>query len=83
MSVPSLANVSELPPLREDVLYDAEQAGLYVGRTEIWMKRAARADKIPARQVGRFWKWSAANIRSIVAGEPHVPQRRKRARRTA
>ncbi|MET4923625.1 hypothetical protein P3L51_14860 [Streptomyces sp. PSRA5] len=75
--------MAELPPLRDDVLYDAEQAGRYIGRTPIWLKRAARADQIPARRVGRFWKWSAANIRSIVAGEPHVPQRRKRARRPA
>uniref|UniRef100_UPI0034145C42 hypothetical protein n=1 Tax=Streptomyces scopuliridis TaxID=452529 RepID=UPI0034145C42 len=76
-------NGEELPPLRDDVLYDAEQASWYIGRTSIWLKRAARADQIPARRVGRFWKWSAANIRSIIAGEPHVPQRRKRSRRTA
>ncbi|MGW6603295.1 hypothetical protein [Streptomyces sp. NPDC055036] len=76
-------NGEELPPLRDDVLYDAEQASRYIGRTPIWLKRAARADQIPAQQVGRFWKWSAANIRSIVAGEPHVTQRRKRSRRTA
>ncbi|MFE9886247.1 hypothetical protein [Streptomyces scopuliridis] len=75
--------MTELPPLRDDVLYDAEQASRYIGRTPIWLKRAARADQIPARQVGRFWKWSAANIRSIVEGEPHVPRRRKRSRRTA
>lgn len=73
----------DLPPLRDDVLYDAEQAGQYVGRTRIWMIRAARADEIPARKVGRFWKWSAAQIRSIVAGEPHAPRRRRAARRSA
>ncbi|MGW2511303.1 hypothetical protein ACWC0A_18090 [Streptomyces scopuliridis] len=78
MSTPPLADTAELPPLRDDVLYDAEQASRYIGRAPIWLKRAALADRIPARRVGRFWKWSAANIRSIVAGEPHVPQRRKR-----
>ncbi|MFD3483816.1 hypothetical protein [Streptomyces sp. NPDC058665] len=82
MTTPSLVGIAGLPPLRDDVLYDAEQAGLYIGRTAIWMQRAARADQIPARRVGRVWKWSAANIRSIVAGE-HVPQRRKRARSSA
>lgn len=83
MSAPTITT-ADLPPLRDDVLYDAEQAGRYLGRTRIWMIRAARADEIPARKVGRFWKWSAANIRSIVAGEPHTPQRRKRpSRRTA
>lgn len=77
-------DIQNLPPLRDDVLYDAVQTGEYVGRTPIWLKRQARADKIPARQVGRYWKWNAAQIRSMVAGEPHVPQRRKRAsRRTA
>ncbi|MFB6950216.1 hypothetical protein ACWFRQ_17845 [Streptomyces niveus] len=80
MTTPTLDDIAELPQLRDDVLYDAEQAGLYLGRTAIWMIRAARADQIPARRVGRSWKWSAANIRSIVAGD-HVPQRRKRARR--
>lgn len=82
MSALPLAAVAELPPLHEDVLYDAEQAGQYIGHSDIWMKRAARSGQIPARQVGRTWMWSAANIRSIVAGE-HVPQRRKRARRAA
>jgi hypothetical protein len=74
----------ELPPLRDDVLYDAEQTSQYVGRTPIWLKRAARADEIPAIKSGRFWKWNARQIRSIVAGEPHVPARRRRpSRRSA
>lgn len=77
MSTPNLVDLAELPPLRDDVLYDAEQAGLYIGRPAIWMQRAARADKIPARRVGRSWKWSAKDIRSIVAGE-HIPKRRTR-----
>lgn len=76
-------SAAELPPLRDDVLYDAETAAEYLGRTRIWMIRQARANEIPALKVGRFWKWSAAQIRSMVAGEPHKPQRRRRASRTA
>lgn len=76
-------SLEDLPPLRDDVLYDAETASKYVGRTAIWMKRAARADEIPAVQQGRFWMWNAAQIRQMVAGESHTPQRRKRMRRSA
>lgn len=69
---------ADLPPLRDDVAYDAETAGRYVGRTRIWMIRQARADEIPGHKNGRYWQWSAAEIRSIVAGEPHTPKRRRR-----
>ncbi|WP_181785229.1 hypothetical protein [Streptomyces phytophilus] len=65
-----------LPPLREDLLYDAEAAGRYVGRTAQWMKRAARAGRIPAVRDGRFWKWNAPQIRQIVAGDCSPPDRR-------
>lgn len=69
---------ADLPPLRDDVLYDAEQASQYVGRNALWMKRSARAGQIPALRQGRYWKWNASHIRSIVAGEPHMPKRRRR-----
>lgn len=70
---------ADLPPLRDDVLYDADEASRYIGRDPLWLKRAANADDIPAVKMGRFWMWNAKQIRSIVAGEPHKPQRRKRA----
>lgn len=77
-------SADELPPLRDDRLYTAEETGRYVGRTAIWLKRAARADEIPAVRSGRFWMWNARQIRQLIAGEPHTPQRRKRrSRRTA
>lgn len=65
---------TDLPPLRDDVLYDAEQAGRYIGRSALWMKRAARADEIPHVHIGRFYRWNATNIRQMVAGEPHKPR---------
>ncbi|RDG34672.1 MerR family transcriptional regulator [Streptomyces corynorhini] len=72
-----------LPPLRDDVLYTAEETAPYVRRTPIWLKRAARADEIPAIKSGRFWRWNAQQIRQLIAGEPHVPQRRRRSRRAS
>jgi hypothetical protein len=69
----------ELPPLRDDVLYDAETAGRYIGRNREWIIRAARADTIPSSgKIGRFWVWNAATIRQIISGEPHTPKRRMR-----
>lgn len=72
------ALIEELPPLQDDRLYTAEEAAPYVGVTKNWLQRAAGADRIQHVPVGRFKRWSAQNIRDIVAGVPHQPSRQAR-----
>ncbi|KAF0647119.1 MULTISPECIES: hypothetical protein [Streptomyces] len=69
---------SDLPPLRDDCLYTADEAALYTGMSANWLKRAAAADRIQHTYVGRFPRWSAQHIRDIVAGTSHRPHRRER-----
>lgn len=70
--------IEELPPLQEDRLYTAEEAAPYVGVTANWLKRSAGSDRVQHTPVGRFKRWSAQNIRDIVAGVPHQPSRHPR-----
>lgn len=70
--------IEELPPLQEDRLYAAEEAAPYIGVKPNWLKRAAGADRVQHTSVGRFKRWSAQNIRDIVAGVPHQPSRQSR-----
>ncbi|WP_200309175.1 hypothetical protein [Streptomyces adelaidensis] len=70
--------VAELPPLSDDRLYTAEEAAPYVKVTARFLKRAAGSDTIQHVRVGRFPRWSAQNIRDIVAGVPHRPRPRRR-----
>lgn len=70
--------IEELPPLQEDRLYAAEEAAPYIGVKPNWLKRAAGADRVQHTSVGRFKRWSAQNIRDIVAGAPHQPSRQAR-----
>lgn len=71
--------VAELPPLSDDRLYTAEDAAPYVALSPRYLKRGAAADTIQHTYVGRYPRWSAQNIRDIVAGVPHRP-RSKRSR---
>lgn len=71
----------DLPPLQDDRLYTAEDAAPYISVEPRFLKRGAAADTIQHTYVGRFPRWSAQNIRDIVAGVPHQPTRR-RARQT-
>lgn len=70
--------VAELPPLSDDRLYTADEAAPYLSLTPRFLKRAAAADQIQHTYVGRFPRWSAQNIRDIVAGVPHRPRPRRR-----
>ena len=70
--------VAELPPLSDDRLYTAEEAAPYVSVTARFLKRAAYAETIQHTRVGRFVRFSAQNIRDIVAGTPHRPTPRRR-----
>jgi len=69
--------VAELPPLSDDRLYTAEEAAPYVNVSARFLMRAAAADTIQNTPVGRFRRWSAQNIRDIVAGVPHRPRPRR------
>jgi hypothetical protein len=69
--------MAELPPLSDDRLYTAEIAAEYVGMKARYLKRGAAADTIQHTYVGRFPRWSAQNIRDIVAGVPHRPRSRR------
>jgi hypothetical protein len=66
--------MAELPPLSDDRLYTAEEAAQYVSVSARFLKRGASADSIQHRYVGKFPRWSAQNIRDIVAGVPHRPR---------
>jgi hypothetical protein len=70
--------VAELPPLSDDRLYTAEQIAPYVSLSARYLKRSAASDTIQHTYVGRFPRWSAQNVRDIVAGVPHRPRPRKR-----
>lgn len=70
--------VAELPPLSDDQLYTAEEAAPYIKVAPRFLRRGAAADTIQHTYVGRFPRWSAQNIRDIVAGVPHRPRPRKR-----
>jgi excisionase family DNA binding protein len=70
--------MAELLPLSDDRLYTAEEAAPYVNVTPRFLKRAAYADTIQHTRVGRFVRFSAQNIRDIVAGAPHRPRPRSR-----
>lgn len=86
MTTPStgmLLVIAELPPLRDDVLYDAQQASQYTRMSVNWLKRAAGSDQVQHTPVGRFKLWSAQNIRDIIAGVPHKSARKSRARSAA
>lgn len=86
MTTPStglLLAIGELPPLRDDVLYEAHQASQYTAMSVRWLKRAAGADQIQHTPVGRYKRWSAQNIRDIVAGVPHKPAHKSRAKSAA
>ncbi|KUH38425.1 MULTISPECIES: hypothetical protein [Streptomyces] len=77
-AVADIRQTIDLPPLRDDYLYTAEETSLYTNVSANWLKRAAAADRIQNTYVGRFPRWSAQNIRDIVAGAPHRPRRRER-----
>jgi hypothetical protein len=76
---------------QEPFSYDAEEAGGFLGRSADWMKKQARAGKIPCTRVGQSMRWTPEHIREILRmGEqrpqpalvPRTPQR-KRAVETA
>lgn len=69
--------MAELPPLSDDRLYTAADAAPYVSLSPRYLKRGAAADTIQHTYVGRFPRWSAQNIRDIVAGVPHRPRPRR------
>jgi hypothetical protein len=69
--------VAELPPLSDDRLYTADEAAPYVNVAARYLKRGAAADTLQHTYVGRFPRWSAQNIRDIVAGVPHRPRPRR------
>lgn len=67
-----------LPPLSDEQLYTAEQIAPYVNLTPRYLKRAAGADTIQHTRVGsRFVRFSAQNVRDIVAGVPYRPRPRR------
>lgn len=69
--------VAELPPLSDERLYTAEEAAPYINVSANFLKRQAGADTIQHVRVGRFTRFSAQNIRDIVAGVPHRPRPRR------
>lgn len=52
------------------VSYGADEAGALIGRSGDWMKKQARAGKIPYSRVGQSMRWTPDHIREILrAGE--------------
>lgn len=63
------------PELR---LYTDEQAAELLGRSLWWVKDQIRHGKIPFTRVGRFARFSAAQIREIRAANEVTPGPRRR-----
>ena len=76
---------------QEPFSYDAEEAGALLGRSADWMKKQARARKIPFTRVGQSMRWTPEHIREILRTGEQRPQaalvartpRRKQAAKTA
>jgi hypothetical protein len=58
----------------DDESYDAGEAGEKLGRSADWMKKQARAGKIPFTRVGQSMRWTPAHIREILRGGEQRPQ---------
>lgn len=65
------------PELR---LYTAEQAAELLGRSKWWVEEQTRKGTIPFTRVGKFARFSAAQIREIRAANEVDPNTRRRAR---
>lgn len=54
--------------------YDAETAGLVIGKSANWMKTRARAGKIPYTRVGRSMRWTPEHLEEILRDGDQGPQ---------
>ncbi|MBT2467782.1 hypothetical protein J7E97_07830 [Streptomyces sp. ISL-66] len=78
-----LLSIEELPPLQDHRLYEVHEASQYTRMSARWLNRAAGADRIQHTRLGKFKRWSAQNIRDIVAGVPHKSAHKSRAKSAA
>lgn len=78
-----LLSIEELPPLQDHRLYEAHETSRYTRMSARWLNRAAGADQIQHTRLGKFKRWSAQNIRDIVAGVPHKPAHKSRVKSAA
>lgn len=49
-----------------DRLLTAEDVAGLLGKSPKWVADAARAGRIPARKVGRQWRWTEADVAAYV-----------------
>jgi hypothetical protein len=54
--------------------YDADEAGGFLGHSGDWMKKQARAGKIPFTRVGQSMRWTPEHIREILRSGEQRPQ---------
>lgn len=67
----------------EPAFYTSDEVSLKTKRavSPYWLERKARAGEIPARKVGRSWRWTDPDIEALAEyckRSPHVPQQRSR-----
>lgn len=43
-----------------------------------WLEKNARAEAIPARKVGRSWRWTAEDVNALFESCLRVPRQRSR-----
>jgi hypothetical protein len=60
--------------VQEPFSYDADEAGAFLGRSGDWMKKQARAGKIPFSRVGQSMRWTPEHIREILRSGEQRPQ---------
>jgi excisionase family DNA binding protein len=70
-----------------DPLLTAQQVADLLGKSPQWVATAARNGDLPARKVGRQWRWTEADVAAFVeslvpaatTGKPITRRRRERA----
>jgi predicted DNA-binding transcriptional regulator AlpA len=55
-------------------LMDAHAAGELLGVPHTWLLREARAERIPHRRLGRYVRWSQADIDAITEAGAYGPR---------
>lgn len=78
---PSAITQGPVFPGATEVFYTSEEVSLKTKNavSAYWLERKAREEAIPARKVGRSWRWTDADIEALAEycrRSPRVPSQR-------
>jgi hypothetical protein len=71
------AIADQLPTIQ---LYTADEVSAMTkgAVSAYWLEKAARREDIPARKVGRAWRWTAEDVRALFEYCRRLPKQRSR-----